>query len=59
VRAEGKLGKTVYQLRVAETKPQYPSLRTVKARTGNGDAMVKIVYKMFYQAGARPADVGL
>ena len=54
-----KIGETVYQVRVTEAQPQYPPLRAIKPRTGNGDAMMEIAYKMFQQAGSCGADIWL
>jgi len=59
VRPIGKMGEPVDQVRITETEAQYPALRTIKSRTGNRNAMVKILHEMFHQRGAAAVDIGL
>ncbi len=56
---KGELGKAVDQVRVAEPQPQNAALRAIKARTGNGNTVVEVMYKMFNKMGAAAADIGL
>src|SRR5829696_8509723 len=52
-----ELCQPVDQFRVANAKAENPSLRPIKTGTSNGNALIKIFYKMFYQGGARSGNV--
>ena len=56
--AEPEAGKVIHQPRICQAQSQHPSLWTVKARTGDGNALVVILRKMFQQEAAAHYQVG-
>lgn len=57
VLSEPKIGEAVYQGRVADPQSQDPALRPIESGAGNGDALVKILYKVFDQGSCPAADI--
>src|SRR5687768_16930326 len=55
--SKSKLVQSVDQVRIFYAQTEYPSLRTIKARTGNSDAVVKIWNEMLEQRSAATAHI--
>ena len=57
--AVGKAGEAVDEFRLAEAETQHAALGAIKARAGNGDALVEAGGEMTEQGGAGAADIGV
>ena len=53
-----KIGEVVYQLGGGEAQAQDSALGAIEARTGNRDALVIAIGKMFEQGRGSCADIG-